>query len=211
MFSVQDASHGLHPHRRRQRQGQEPDRRPKATPTSPCGSRSAPAAARASATRCSSTPTSPPTTSRPSTAASPWSSTRRSATHLGGAELDFKDGLQGAGFRDQQPQRPAQLRLRPELQLALPLHRPLHRRSRPLAPSRWRADPRVRRSGVLAAPEVVLGAARADAPTVAANQVVAVAPHHVQQVEATVLDSEERVEVARRARRWWRRPARRGW
>ena len=51
------------------------------------------------------------------TAACRSSSTRPSAQHLGGAPLDYKDGLQGAGFAHQQPERAAHLRLRPVVQL----------------------------------------------------------------------------------------------
>ena len=66
---------------------------------SPC----APAGARASATRCSSTPTWPPTT---------WSAEKAgvqvvvdpsSAQLLTGATLDYKDGLQQAGFSIDNP------------------------------------------------------------------------------------------------------------
>ena len=40
-----------------------------------------------------------------------------SAQHLEGASLDYKDGLQGAGFTINEPERPAHLRLRPVLLL----------------------------------------------------------------------------------------------
>ena len=73
------------------------------TPSSRCASPCGPAGARASATRCSSTPTSPTTTSSPSTAASRSSSTRRARSCSTGATLDYKDGLQGAGFSINNP------------------------------------------------------------------------------------------------------------
>ena len=111
--------HRLHPHRRRRRQGEEPHRGRRQPRAWPCASRCAPVAAPASATRCSSTPTSRATTSRPSTAASPSSSTPPArAPRWRRARLQGRPA--GRRVRHQQPQRPAQLRLRPVLQLTRP-------------------------------------------------------------------------------------------
>ena len=69
---------------------------------SPCASPCAPAAARASATRCSSTPTWP-TTTVTEKAGVRVVVDPSSAQLLTGATLDYKDGLQQAGFSIDNP------------------------------------------------------------------------------------------------------------
>ena len=76
---------------------------PRASPSWRCASPCVPVAAPASPTRCSSTPTSPPTTSRPTTAACKVVVDPSSAQLLTGATLDYKDGLQQAGFSINNP------------------------------------------------------------------------------------------------------------
>jgi hypothetical protein len=92
-----------HAHGFRCRQGQAAHRGRGRHRRSRCGWRSVPAAARASATRCSSTPTWPTTTSPPSTPASRSCPTRRAPSSSNGATLDYKDGIQDAGFAINNP------------------------------------------------------------------------------------------------------------
>ena len=70
---------------------------------SPCGWRSVPAAARATATRCSSTPSSSDDDVVTTQGAVKVVVDSASAELLKGATLEYTDGLQGAGFNISNP------------------------------------------------------------------------------------------------------------
>ena len=118
MFSVQDASTVFTLTDAAARQGEEPDRRPRATPTSCCGSPCAPAVAPGLSYEMFFDTDVADDDIKAEHGGVTVVIDPASAPHLGGASLDFKDGLQGAGFAINNPNARAQLRLRPELQLA---------------------------------------------------------------------------------------------